>query len=172
MNYSGMSIRITGKQGIRMVTSIDRDKKAALTGDGLAGYTLVEYGTAVAFADALGNRHPLVLGGTNVRSNYAYKRGVADPVFGYDGNMLQYTNVLVGFSESQCGKDLAMRPYMILEDAEGERITLYGGVVYRSIGYIAYQLRDTFDTGTEAYAYVWDIIRSVYGDAYDEGSAA
>ena len=71
-------------------------------------------------------------------------------------------------SNEQCRKDLAMRPYMILEDAEGSEITLYGGIVQRSIGYIAYQNRQAFDSGTEAYEYVWDLIHSVYGTVYDD----
>ena len=60
-----------------------------------------------------------------------------------------------------------MRPYIILEDAKGEKITLYGGTVYRSIGYIAYQNRNVVKKGTEAYKYVWDIIHYVYGNKYD-----
>lgn len=172
LKYSGTSIRVTGKQGIRMITSIEKSKKNSLISDGLAGYTLKEYGTVVAWASQLENGNPLVLGQSYVISNYAYKKGIADPVFAYDENLMQYTNVLVGFSNAQCKKDLAMRPYMILEDAEGNEITLYGGIVIRSIGYIALQNKDTFAKGTDAYNYVRDIIRSVYGDAYDEVNAA
>jgi len=168
LTYAGMSIRITGKCGIRMITAVDRTTKAALTGDGLAGYSLVEYGTVVAWANALSNSKPLTLDQSYVKSNYAYKRGVADPVFAYDGNNLQYTNVLVGFSDSQLKQDLAIRPYIILENADGEQITLYGGIVCRSIGYIAYQLRNAFVSGTDGYEYVWDIIHNVYGDIYDD----
>jgi hypothetical protein len=80
---------------------------------------------------------------------------------------MQYTNVLVNFSDEQCKKDIALRPYMILEDTEGQPLTLYGGIVTRSIGYIAYQNRNTFEFGTEAYGYVWNIIHNVYGDIYD-----
>ena len=46
-------------------------------------------------------------------------------------------------------------------------VTIYGGTVYRSIGYIAYQNRNAFKTGSEAYNYVWNIIHYVYGDQYD-----
>lgn len=167
LQYSGMSIRITGKKGVRMITSIDQGKKHLLTSSGLAGYTLKEYGTVVAWADQLDETKPLTLGKSYVKSNYAYRKGVADPVFAADGNRMQYTNVLVGFSNSQCRDDLALRSYMILTDAEGNEITLYGGIIQRSIGYIAYQNRNTFQAGTEAYGYVWDIIHSVYGNAYD-----
>jgi hypothetical protein len=165
LQYSGTSIRITGNKGIRMITSVPRAKKEALTSSGLAGYKLVEYGTVLAQTSKMDG--PLVLGKSYTRSNYAYKRGVADPVFAYSGNLVQYTNVLVGFNLDQCKEDIAMRPYMILENAEGKQMTIYGGIVYRSIGYVAYQNRSVFTPGSAAYNYVWEIIHYVYGDKYD-----
>ena len=167
LQYSGVAIRVTGKKGIRMITSIDAGKKASLTGDGLAGYTLLEYGTAVAWADQLGSTKPLTLGKSWVSSNYAYKKDVADPVFRQANGVMQYTNVLVNFSNEQCADDIAMRPYMILADAEGNEITIYGGIVNRSIGYIALRNRNAFKSDTDPYDYLWDIIHYVYGDAYD-----
>lgn len=167
LQYSGSSIRITGKKGIRMITSIEKDKKTALTGKGLAGYTLEEYGTVLSFAHEIGEDDGLVLGRSFARSNYAYKKDVADPVFASTNTLAQYTNVLVGFSLDQCKEDIAMRPYIILKDARGQTITLYGGTIYRSIGYIAYQNRSAFAPKTGSYNYVWEIIHHVYGDKYD-----
>ena len=167
LQYSGSSIRITGKKGIRMITSITKANKTALTGKGLAGYKLVEYGTALCWASEIKEGDALVLGKSFTRSNYAYKKGVADPIFASTKDLVQYTNVLVGFTNDQCKDDIAMRPYIILEDAKGEKITLYGGTIYRSIGYIAYQNRNVVKKGTEAYKYVWDIIHHVYGTKYD-----
>ena len=60
-----------------------------------------------------------------------------------------------------------MRPYIILEDTQGTQITIYGGMIYRSIGYIAYQNRNAFKPGSSSYTYVWGIIHHVYGDKYD-----
>jgi len=168
LQYSGSSIRITGNKGIRMITSIEKSKKDALTGAGLAGYTLLEYGTALCWSSDLTGGASLVLGQSYTRSNHAYKKGVADPVFAYSGSLMQYTNVMVGFTNEQCKDDFAMRSYIILEDAEGNQVTIYGGTVYRSIGYIAYQNRAAFAPGSAAYEYVWDIIHHVYGDMYDE----
>lgn len=167
LQYAGSSIRITGTKGIRMITGIDKTKKAALTGDGLAGYTLVEYGTALCWASNLQGNQPMVLGQDYVKSNYAYKKGVADPIFAQTKDAVQYTNVLVGFTLDQCSDDIAMRPYIVLKDAEGNQITIYGGIVYRSIGYIAYQNRNVFRAGTSSYKYVWEIIHKVYGTKYD-----
>ena len=167
LQYSGSSIRISGKKGIRMITSIAKDKKAALTGKGLAGYTLVEYGTTLCFASEIPEGDGLVLGRSYARSNYAYKKNVADPVFATTKDLVQYTNVLVGFSLDQCKDDIAMRPYIILKNADGEQFTIYGGTIYRSIGYIAYQNRSVFQPKTASYNYVWEIIHHVYGDKYD-----
>lgn len=166
LQYSGSSIRITGNKGIRMITSTNQDTRNKLTGNGLAGFKLLEYGTLIAQTSKLGD-DPLVLGGANVKSNYAYKRGVADPIFKDTGSLIQYTNVLVGFTDEDCKEDIAMRPYIILEDENGDTVTIYGGIVYRSIGYIAYQNRKAFTPGSAAYEYVWNIIHYVYGKQYD-----
>ena len=88
-------------------------------------------------------------------------------MFASTKDLIQYTNVLVGFSLDQCKDDIAMRPYIILEDAAGNQITLYGGTIYRSIGYIAYQNRTVFKPKTASYNYVWEIIHHVYDDKYD-----
>ena len=167
LQYSGCSIRITGVKGIRMITSINKSTRSALSGNGLAGYRLVEYGTALCRASVLEGGAPMVLGTSGVKSNYAYKRGVADPVFKDTGSAIQYTNVLVGFTDEDCKEDIAMRPYIILEDENGDTVTIYGGIVYRSIGYIAYQNRKAFTPGSAAYEYVWNIIHYVYGKQYD-----
>lgn len=137
LQYSGSSIRITGNKGIRMITSMEQSKKNDLTSGGLAGYQLLEYGTVLSWTSDLAGGDSLVLGRDYARSNYAYKKGVADPVFAYSGNLMQYTNVLVGFTMDQCADDIAMRPYMILEKPDGSQMTIYGGTVHRSIGYIA-----------------------------------
>ena len=167
LQYSGSSIRITGTKGIRMITSITKANKNALTTSNLAGYTLLEYGTALAWASDLEGGKPLVLEQPYTKSNYAYKKGVADPVFKDTGKLVQYTNVLVGFDDDKCIPDIAMRPYIILKDASGNEVTIYGGIIYRSIGYIAYQNRNTFQAKSNSYEYVWGIIHHVYGKQFD-----
>ena len=158
LQYAGASIRVTGVKGIRMITGIDKALRSKLM-DGSLGYRLLEYGTCVAWAE---DGVPM-LGQGSTMSNYAYKQGVADPIFADTGSVIQYTNVLVGFTDDQLGRDLLMRPYIILEDSSGEQITLYGGCVQRSIGYIAKQNQNTFPEGTKADTYIEDIISKVYG---------
>ena len=168
LRYAGSSIRITGNKGIRLITGINASLKSALTSEGVAGYTLEEYGTLLCWASEVQNGS-LSLSDAYARHNYAYSlANGTDPVFRYAGDVVQYTNVLVGFSNEQCVDDIAMRPYITLRDADGNTYTLYGGLVNRSIGYIAYQNRGAFTPGTNAYNYIWDIIHFVYGDAYDE----
>ena len=165
LNYAGCSIRVSGKKGIRMITAIDQNvKKSLVSKAGLAGYTLEEYGTVVQWADTLGS-DTLNLG--NGKSNFAYKKGNADPIFAKVDGMIQYTNVLVGFTDAQCQPDLVMRPYIKLKDtATGKTVTLYGGSVTRSIGYVAWQNRDTYKQGTASYKYVWSIIENVDASKY------
>ncbi len=166
LQYAGCSIRVTGKRGIRMITALTKDNKDALTRGGLAGYTLAEYGTVVQWADTLGAQSLTLDTG---KHNYAYKKGAANSVFATTDTLTQYTNVLVwdSLTNEQLGQDIVMRPYIILKDGSGNPVTLYGGTVSRSIGYIAYQNRAVFDPGTDAYQYVWEIIHAVYGDQYD-----
>ena len=165
LNYAGCSIRLTGTKGIRMITGIGENARTALTGaQGLAGYTLEEYGTVVM----RGVGTPTL---ENSKShNFAYKKGKADPVFARVGGMIQYTNVLVGFSLEDCKDMLTLRPYIILKDtATGETVTLYGGCVSRSIGYVAKQNENTYKPGTAGYKYVHEIIDVVYGKTEQGG---
>lgn len=166
LNYAGCSIRVSGKKGIRMITGIDQDvKKSLVSKAGLAGYTLEEYGTVVQWADTLGS-NTLNLD-SSTKHSYAYKKGKADPIFAKENGMIQYTNVLVGFTDAQCQPDLVMRPYIkLIDTATGETVTLYGGSVTRSIGYVAWQNRDTYKQGTASYKYVWNIINSVDTSKY------
>ena len=142
-----------------MITSLTKQAKAALKKGELAGYTLEEYGTVVAWSKELGN-NPLTL--STGSSNYAYRKGVSDPVFANVGDRTQYTNVLVWDSlpDEKYAKDIAMRPYIILSK-DGETVTLYGGTVSRSIGYVAQQNADTFPKGSAGYNYVHNIIDKV-----------
>ena len=165
LNYAGCSIRLTGTKGIRMITGIGESVRKSLTGaQGLAGYTLEEYGTVVmrgVGTPTLENSHSY---------NFAYKKGKADPIFSRANGMIQYTNVLVGFSLEDCKDTLTLRPYIKLRDmTTGETVTLYGGCVSRSIGYIAKQNENTYKPGTAGYKYIHEIIDAVYGKTEQGG---
>ena len=164
--YAGSSIRISGNKGIRMITGVPESIKRELAGSGIDGYTLLEYGTVVQWKDKLNGRD-LTLETPSAKSNYAYKRGEADPVFATVNGVQQYTNVLVGFSLDQCAPDLTLRAYMKLKAPDGSTAVIYGGTLHRSIGYIAWQNRTAFAPGTAAYRYIWEIVHHVYGTKYD-----
>ena len=53
---------------------------------------------------------------------------------------------------------MAMRSYAILTTPDGQQVTVYGGVVERSICYIAEQNADAFPAGSAAYEFVHGII--------------
>jgi hypothetical protein len=161
LQYAGASIRITGNKGIRMITAIPEETRNKLAGSGIEGYVLLEYGTLVQWDSAL-NGQALTFAAPGVRSAPAYEKGKNDPIFARSGGKIQFTNVLVGFSDAQCGPDLAMRPYMKLKTEEGKTVILYGGTVHRSIGYIALQNENAFNKGTAAWNYIHSIIQSVY----------
>ena len=164
LTYAGCSIRISGKQGIRMITALDEATKKALTGKGLAGYTLEEYGTAVSWTGALGNGGFLRLEEDYAHFNYAYRKGKADPVFARKNGIVQYTNVLVleNLTEADYDKDLTLRAYIRLRNTEtGKTVTLYGGTVTRSIYYVARQNADTYKPGTAGHKFVHKIINAV-----------
>ena len=94
--------------------------------------------------------------------NYAYKKGKADPIFSRANGMIQYTNVLVGFSLEACKNTLTLRPYIILKDtATGETVTLYGGCVCRSIYQVAKQNENTYKPGTAGYKYIHEILNYI-----------
>ena len=148
-----------------MITGIGENARTALTGArGLGGYTLEEYGTVVM----RGVGTPTL---ENSKShNFAYKKGKADPIFSRVNGMIQYTNVLVGFSLDDCKDTLTLRPYIKLKDmTTGEIVTLYGGCVCRSIYQVAKQNENTYKPGTAGYKYIHEIIDAVYGKTEQGG---
>lgn len=160
LRYSGSSIRVTGKKGIRLITGMASTAKSMLTGSNSLGYTIVETGTLIAWNERVDDGG-LTFDTQGVSRGKAYVKGTQNPVFEKSGGVEYYTNVLIGFSSAeQYGKDLAMRPYAVLEDSLGNQVTVYGGTVVRSIRYIAEQNADSFAKGTTAYDYVHSIINA------------
>lgn len=168
LQYSGTSIRITGNQGIRFITSVPAAKKAALTGSGLAGYKLVEYGTLMGWYEPGKN----LIWGENA-SSVAYSRdqGV-DKVFQTSGDLVQFTGMLTNLELEQATRDLMTRPYMVLERTEADgstcQVVLYGGTLVRNIGYVALQNKNTFKPGTSSYEFIWNILSYYDPELYEK----
>ena len=174
LQYNGTSIRISGSansNGIRVLSGVPtKAKKALISGSMfgkdsvLAGYTLKEYGTIASWSSKVENP---TLGATGTGSAAAYKKGSMDKVFSTSGSVTVYANTLTPLRDKYINKDLMIRPYMILVNDAGETITIYGGTVQRSIGYVAYQNRTTYTPGTANSKYVWSIITKAGGvDAF------
>jgi len=183
LTYAGTSIRMTGRKGIRVITSIPADKRSALISGGYNGYVTMEYGTIMAWKSDLGDAEPTLnadfTAATKCVKGRSYSRtdGI-DAVYSNSGNVVKYTNVLVESevaSKKWTGKyanDFAMRSYIILSPSgtvndTSDDFVLYGGTLYRSISYVALQNKNSFKPGTAGYEYIWDLIRQGYGSAYN-----
>lgn len=140
LSYHGFSIRITGEAGIRFKTGISATLRAGLLADGIAGYTLKEYGTLV-MTQANSEIYPFIKDGTKVGSGRAYGQNTdgttLDAIFETVDGRYRYTSVLIGLPAEQYKTDFAFRGYIILTK-NGEDIILYGPAVSKNI----YELAD------------------------------
>ena len=173
MQYAGTSIRLTSSTAVRIITTVPTALKSALAGSGLdflgSTWTLSEYGTTVAFEGKLDGVSLTLETEWGHGRAYSKERNL-DAVFSTGDGVIRFTNALYPFTMDQVGDILSIRAYMTLVNEEGDTITLYGGTIHRSIGYVAYLNRNRIDPGTypDAYAKVWEIIHAAYGDIYDE----
>ncbi len=155
LTYHGFSIRITGKAGIRFKTGISKSLRSKLTStDGVAGYTLQEYGTLV-MNNANREQYPLVKGGEKVLEGMSYGKNdkgvLEDNIYETVSGRYRYTSVLVGLPASQYQTDYAFRGYITLKK-DGKEFTLYGPTVYKSIYSMAKQIisAEQYKKGTSA----------------------
>ena len=181
LKYAGASIRITGDKGIRIITSIPTSVRNSLVNSSYNGYKAMEYGTVMCWAsDLKQGEEPTIqkndkgeFVATHGAKGRAYSRNdKINAIFKEGGGVTQYTNTLVGdYSNAECASDFAMRSYIILRPTtatDGSKdIVIYGGTLFRSISYVAYQNRNAFNPGTAAYEYIWNLIKAGYGSKYD-----
>ena len=168
LSYHGFSIRITGKSGIRFKTGISAEtKQALLSREGLAGYTLKEYGTLV-MNHANMEQYPLIKGGEKVLSGLSYgvnsSGSVEDKVYETVDGRQRFTSVLVGLPVSQYKTEFAFRGYITLTK-NGQDVTLYGPTVWRSIYNLAGQVLNTgqYAEGSSAYQFLKKLISDADG---------
>lgn len=164
----GFSARITGETGIRFKTGIAQDTRAALTGGGINGYTLKEYGTVIMNYANVG-AYPMIKGGQKTTFGMAYgieETGAKkDIIFETVGGRYRYTAVLTGLPVSRYKTEYAFRGYATLEK-DGEQVTLYGPIRARSLYALAKQLLETnaYAPGTAAYDYLQKIVSDADAD--------
>lgn len=135
LSYHGFSIRITGTSGIRFKTGISADVRASLLGDGIAGYSLKEYGTLVMMQADYAN-YPFVKDGLRVKGGRSYGHNTdgstLDTIFETVNGRYRYTSVLTGLPAAQYKTDFAFRGYIILTK-NGEDFIFYGPPVNKNI---------------------------------------
>ena len=180
MKYQGTSIKVVPNEtnGIRIKTSIPKTTRANLIEKNVEGYTLVEYGTMMAWANSVENGMPYLVQGQSgvytacasaIKPKAYSKAENYDQVFSTDASNIIYTNVLTESGSSWSGKlnnNVVFRSYMILRPVGGDAtkdIVIYNGPVYRSIYYIAKQYvgTDFYNSGAEVKAYIDKIIKAV-----------
>ncbi|MBE6761451.1 MAG: hypothetical protein E7551_04125 [Ruminococcaceae bacterium] len=143
----GSAIRLSGKQGIRFKTRIN---KTLLCSDNIYGVRAVEYGTVAALADALGSNELKIGGEYTVNGeSYSAKTGVAysfekgiDKVFAETDQYIDFTGVLVNISEQNYLSDYAVRSYFKYYDQSGNLQTIYSDTYRPSV----------YDVAKEAYS--------------------
>ena len=155
--YHGYSIRITGKSGIRCISSVDQNIAAQMKNGGFNGFTISEYGTLIMNAKYLGS-YPCNYGSPKVQVAKAYSSDT-DIVYKNEDGRTMYTAVLTGIPASDYKTELAFRSYAIL-NKNGKQFIYYGPITSRSI----YELADkyielgTYPVGSSQYEFLNNIV--------------
>ena len=145
--YEGTSIRVgSAKNGIRFFSSVDTDDAADLmsgkliTSGSLEGATMTSAGTWFK-----------KVGGTKEARSEVYGGSVGSTfrTFQKAEGRNWFTGVLTGLDTTPetIISDIQSRPYAELK-VGNETVTLYGGILTRSIFYVANQNKDTFAEGS------------------------
>lgn len=162
-SYHGFSVRVSGEPGLRMKSGIDSSLRDALTGEGVGGCKLREYGTLVTEAGNIASK-PFVKGATGVRKAMAYgtdsKGRKVDNVFETVEQRKIFTAVFTGIKKEQYATEYAFRSYAVLTRS-GKSYTIYGPCLTRQMVQVAKQalFSDTYASDSEEYAYLQQIIR-------------
>lgn len=162
-SYHGFSIRVSGEAGMRVKTGIDVGLKKQLTGTGVNGYRLKEYGTLRTDQKNL-TTYPLVLGGDGVVEDMAYGQGTSgmvDSVFETVTGRDRFAAVLTGLSEDQYRTVYSFRPYAVLSDGSRDYV-IYGPTVAKSLTALASQVQKSgvYEKGTAEYQYLTELIQN------------
>lgn len=145
LSYHGFSVRISGSSGIRFKSGISSSVKAALTGAGVEGYKLAEYGTVAFNHPDYYGAYPFVIDSSGAlptaygRSYYTEGNTTYDYVVETVSGRVRFASVRVDIPDDQLDTDFIFRSFITLTQG-GEKITVYGPPMSRSI----YALADSF----------------------------
>lgn len=158
--YTGVSVRNEGEQGIRINTDIPKATLNTLKTTGVSGWRYVESGTLFG-NDAYLSGISVVLGSPKT-ANAKFTNPLKA-----SGSCDTYASNLYFKDIANCKVIFSIRPYITLTNGT-DTITLYGGIIHRSIGSVAYQNRNLYAAGSERYNYIWNIIVTCYPEKASE----
>jgi hypothetical protein len=161
--YHGFSARITGKTGLRYVSSIATDLKTKLlqTG-GVDGYVLKEYGV-ITLPESSMTKYPLVYNGAYVQGTVDFKVNSdgtkSEILFSSENGRDWFTGLLINIPTKWYKTNFAFRSYVILEK-NGTQYIIYQLPKSRSLYDIANQYLDNnmYASGSAEYNYLKKII--------------
>lgn len=162
LTYHGFSIRITGRSGIRHVSSIDETVKKKLANEGIKGYTLKEYGTLVMLNENR-SEYSMIKDGEKVMAGMAYgidsEGNPVDIVFETVDGRQRFAYVIVGVPCEEYKTNLAFRGYATLTKGN-EEIIIYGPIMHRSIYRVAEQMIEYqwYEEGSSAQLFLKQLI--------------
>ena len=166
LTYHGFSVRVTGKMGIRFKSGISTDLRAQLSGQGVDGYRLKEYGTLL-MTNVDRMTYPMVKGGEKVISSMAFgynPQGVLeDNVYDTVAGRYIYTAVLIGIPAEQYTTEYAFCGYITLTKEGVGDVTIYGPTVAKSMYAVAEQVLNngTYSQGSKEDQYLRKILSNV-----------
>lgn len=174
LSYHGFSVRITGRSGLRYKSGISQETKNKLTGSGVEGYTVKEYGTLLLPSNLLGESQ-LTLDTEKAARGLSYgkdeKGQIVDKVLEKVSGRDRFASVLVGLPVSQYKTEFAFRAYMVLTK-NGKDIVIYGPQKEKSIYGLAEQIlnADAYPQGSSPEVFLRKIVSDA--DAYEAGANA
>ena len=163
LSYHGFSVRVSGKSGIRYKSGIKQDMKKLLTGSGVNGYKLKEYGTLVLSEGKLQGKE-LTFSAEGVLKGVSYGKDsggkqvdmVLEQVDGRD----RFAAVLTGLPAETYKSDFTFRSYAILTK-NGKEYTVYGPQKSRNIYDLANILLEGgyYSEGSDPYEFLKQLIQ-------------
>lgn len=126
LEYCGAAIRLSGDNGLRVRFGLNA---AAHDSGSIAGCTIKEYGVLCGTAD------------NNEKLPAFYEQGGIkyDKISAVEGGLLLFEAKREGLNKAELKQEYVFRPYIILNDAEGD-ITIYGAQVSISAYSVAQKL--------------------------------
>lgn len=164
LSYHGFSVRVSGEPGLRMKSGIDGDLKDALTGSGVGGCRLKEYGTLVTDTGKIADK-PFVKGTAGVMTGLAYgtnyKGQKIDNVYETMDQRKIFTAVFVGMRKEEYTTDYAFRSYAVLTKS-GKNYTIYGPILTRQMVQVAEQALQSgaYSSDSTEYLYLQQLIEA------------